>query len=497
MKILLIYPPWLRLFGLSMPDFPLNVGYLAAELRKNGHEAVIYNADFDLSSKGDSFVDTETVIMSNYNRYMAILRDLRHPIWQELRETIEALVPDVVGITSMTATYGSAINVAKCVKQVNEDIIVILGGVHPSVLPEDVIKEPEVDLVVRGEGEVTLVKLIEAIKKKALSSIGIQYGNDKYVINPMAESTIADIDLLGFPARDLLLNSESFPPNAFGSLIGSRGCPFHCIFCFSHKMWGRKVRFRTACNIVEEIVAVKETFGTYRFHFQDDTFTLRKDLVLEFCKRLKGEGINLKWSCPTRVDFIDAEIIGEMKSAGCSTISLGIESGSEDTLKRIKKGITIEQVRSAVKMIKDEGILVRGYFIFGFPWETKEHITMTLNLIEELDLDIIQYNFAVPLPGTELYQMIESQGMLPPHKTALEWSQFYQHSPLLPFSKLINQKDAISIIEYIGTHLNMLNQSKAVLRRKKYERDGRIKRYKFYLQHPEKLASRIYRAITE
>lgn len=497
MKILLIYPPWLRLFGLSMPDFPLNLGYLAAELRKNGHDAVIYNADFDSSNAGDLSVDPEIVMMSNYNSYMAILQDIKHPIWQQLRETVQAIAPDIVGITSKTSAYGSAINAAKCVKQVSDNIIVVLGGVHPTLLPKETIREPEVDLVVTGEAELTFVKLIEAIEKKTLSSIGIQYGNNKYIVNPIPGLNVADIDSLGLPARDLLLNAEDFPPNAFGTLIGSRGCPFHCIFCSSHKMWGRKVRFRTAPNIVEEIEAVNKSFGTYRFHFADDTFTLKKDLVLKFCKCMKEKGIKVWWSCPTRVDFIEPELVREMKSAGCGTISLGIESGSEDSLKRIRKGITVEQVRRAVKVIKEEDIMVNGYFVFGFPWETEEHITKTLNLIEELDLDMVQYNFAVPLPGTELYQMMEGQGKLPPHQTPMDWSQFYQHSPCMLSPKLADNKDTKSIFEYIGTYLNELNQNKRMLRSKRNETISGINRIKYYLRHPVKLTNRFKKIFTK
>lgn len=397
MKILLIYPPWLRLFGLSNNYFPLNLGYLAAELRKQGYTPIIYQADYDLSNMRGSFVDAEKIMMLNHNQYLGILQNLDHPIWQKVQGNIENIMPDVVGITSMTANYASAINVAKCVKRVDKNITVVLGGVHPTVLAEQTIKEPEVDLVVKGEAEKTFVKVIEGIEKKDLSSIGKLYNSKKYIID--SNSPVQDIDMLEFPSRELLLNLKDFPPSAFGILISSRGCPFNCIFCSSHKMWGRKVRFRTASNIVEEIVAVKESFGTEDFQFEDDTFTLREDLVIEFCNCLREKGIKISWSCPTRVDFITRQIVRKMRSAGCSTISLGIESGSEETLKKIRKGITINQVRSAVKIIKDEGCRIMGYFVFGFPWETEEHFKMTLEFIEELDLDIVQHNFAVPLPG--------------------------------------------------------------------------------------------------
>jgi pyruvate-formate lyase-activating enzyme len=497
MKILLVYPPWLRLFGLSSTYFPLNLGYLAAELRKHGYETIIYDGDFDSSNKTDSFIDAEKIMTSNFKRYMAILQDLDHPIWQKLRQIIETVGPDIVGITSMTAAYGSAINVAKCAKWVNKDIVVILGGVHPTLLPEQTIKEPEVDIVVIGEAEIKIPKLVAAIEKKDLSSIGYQYRNGKYIVNSMPGSAIEDINSLEFPARDLLLNVKDFPASAFGTLMASRGCPFQCIFCSSHKMFGRKVRFRTAPNIIEEILTVHRIFGTVDFHFEDDTFTLKKDLILEFCKCLKEEDMKISWSCPTRVDFITPEIVREMKSAGCSTISLGIESGSEETLNRIRKNITLNQIRNAVKIIKDAGIRVMGYFVFGFPWETEEHFKMTLDFIEELDMDIIQHNFAVPLPGTELYEIVESGGILPPHETPIDWSHFYQHSPRLPFSKMIDQKSKASIMEYIETRIGAINRKKAMLRHRRFARDSRGRRIKYYLQHPEKLAERLYELIAE
>ena len=493
MKILLIYPPWLRLFGLSSRYFPLNLGYLAAELRKRGHDPIIYQADFDIENMNESFVDAENIMTSNHRQYVEILQDLDHTIWGKIRETIEAVQPEVVGITNMTATYGSAINVATCVKRIDKDIKVILGGVHPTILPEETIREPDVDLVVKGEAEKTFVEVIKGIEKKDLSSIGSQYGNGKYVINPMPNSAITDINLLEFPARNLLLNLADFPPNGFGTLMGSRGCPFKCIFCSSHKMWGRKVRFRTGSNIVEEIVAVNETFGTEYFHFEDDTFTLRKDLVMEFCRILKEKSMKVTWSCPTRVDFITSELVKEMKSAGCSSISLGIESGSEDTLKRIGKNVTLDQVRRGVKIIKDEGIRIMGYFVFGFPWETKEHFEVTLDFIEELDLDVVQYNFAVPLPGTELYRLVEREGMLPPHETPLDWSMYYQHSPCLPFPK--GAGDKASVMEYIGSRIGGLNRRKAELRRRKFARESRMRRIKHYMRSPSALASRLSRLV--
>lgn len=495
MKILLVYPPWLRLFGLSNNYFPLNLGYLAAELRKQGHEPLIYQTDFDPISINGTFVDAEKIMTSNYGRYIGILQDLNHGVWQEIRRTVETVRPEVVGISSMTANYGSAINVAKCVKEVDKSITVILGGVHPTLLPDQVIKEPEVDLVVKGEAEKTLVKVIDAIGEKALSSIAIQHGSKKYIVDRI--SSIDDINLFEFPARDLLLNAKDFSPNGFGTLIGSRGCPFNCIFCSSNKIWGHKVRFRTASNIIEEIVNVRETFGTDYFHFEDDTFTLRKDLVFEFCNNLKRENLRISWSCPTRVDFITPEIVREMKLAGCSTISLGIESGSEETLKRIGKKITLAQIQGAVNIIKDAGIRVMGYFVFGFPWETEEHFEMTLDFIEELDLDIVQHNFAVPLPGTELYQLVENLGILPPHVTPMDWSQFYQHSPSLPFSQFIDKNKKVFIMEYIETRIGALNKRKATQRQKRFVWDNRKAKAKYYLQHPEKLAEGLYRYITE
>jgi radical SAM superfamily enzyme YgiQ (UPF0313 family) len=432
MKILLVSPPNLRLFGLSNRNFPLGLGYLASALSSAGHECIIYNADFATSQARWGWTDAEKIMLEGNSGYNETLRDLKKPVWQEIKRVISDVSPDIIGITCMTSTMGAAINVARCAKTIDPKIKVIAGGVHPTILPDEVLLLPEVDIVIKGEGERAIIDVVDALSRNVLHRLpSAKRIGEKTIVEPDQKMLVENIDSISFPARGQLLNKDKYDRDSFGMLIGSRGCPFDCIFCSSHKMWGRKVRFRSAGNIVREIASVKKEFGTEFFEFVDDSFTLRKDIVYDLCSRLLSERLNVRWVCPTRVDLIDRHIVKEMKKSGCVRISLGIESGSEETLRRTHKHLTKDAIRNAIKIINEEGVKTMGYFIFGFPWENQHHVYETLDFIHEIDLDIVQYNFAVPLPGTELFKTLESEQRLPPHATPFEWSNFYQHSPRL------------------------------------------------------------------
>lgn len=468
MKIILIHPPWQRLFDFELSEALLGLGYIAGVLEKNGYKPVIYNADFNYN-KGNNITNLDYFL--KHENYMNILNDINHPIWNEVKEKIESLNPDVVGITSMTANFKSALNVASIIKQWNANVPVVLGGHHPTAVPESVLKYNDVDIIVRGEGEITFLELVKALETKndLKNVLGISYRKNGVIVHNPDRPLIPDLDTIPFPAKHLMLDVKEYPSNGFGLLIGSRGCPHNCIFCASKLMWGRKTRFRSPRNIVDEMKRTKELFETNTFKFVDDTLTINKAFITELCNLLIQEKLNIKWSCMSVVSNLDENILQKMRKAGCYSVSIGIETGDPETMLKLKKGITLEMVEKAVTLLKKHGFMVGGYVMYGFPWETKEYVYRTVQFIEKLDLDSIGYSIATPLPGTELLKIVQEEGLLP-ETSLIDWEPMHQGSPEMFFSNKISKDDARRIVldaeNKFYDQVNIKNKQR--LRRKLY-----------------------------
>jgi radical SAM superfamily enzyme YgiQ (UPF0313 family) len=420
-KILLISPPWYRMLGESSDSSPLGLCYIAAVLEEHGYDVSIYNADYNTGLQLTSIVK----MTSKYDEYLRILNDLNHPLWKEVKTVIAKQSPDIVEISVMTAKYGSALNVSRLVKDFDSDIPVVWGGVHPTILPDETIKNEDVDIVVRGEGEYTFLELIENLEDLN-KVLGITYKENGKIIHNQNRSLIDNLDELPFPARHQILGKENYYPEAFGNIFASRGCPYNCIFCASRKVWTKRVRYRSPENVVNEIREIKKLFKTNQFRFEDDSFTLNKNLVEGVCDFLIKEKLNIKWTTETRVDLVTDDLIKKMKSAGCEDITMGVESGNEETLKRIKKGITIEQIRNANRALRMNKMRVSAFFIIGFPWETKREVNETVLLMKELDPCMAVFSVATPYPGTELYDICVSEGLIP---EKMDWCTFFHQSP--------------------------------------------------------------------
>lgn len=440
-KILLISPPWYRIFGESSDSSSLGLCYIAAVLEEHGYDVSIYNADYNIGLQPTSIVK----MTSKYEEYLRILNDMNHPLWKEVKTVIAKQSPDIVGISVMTAKYGSALNVANLVKKYDPDIPVVWGGVHPTILPDETIKNKDVDIIVRGEGEYTFLELVENLG--GLNKIlGITYRENGKVIHNQNRPLIENLDELPFPARHLILGKENYYPEAFGNLFASRGCPYNCIFCASHKVWTKRVRYRSPENVVNEIKEIKRAFKTNQFRFEDDSFTSNKKIVEGVCDLLIKEKLNIKWTTETRVDLVTDVLIKKMKSAGCDDITMGVESGDKETLKRIKKGITIEQIRNANRILKENKMKFSAFFIIGFPWETKKEVDKTVLLMKELDPRMAVFSVATPYPGTELYDICVSEGLL---LEKIDWSTFFHQSPDMYLTKNLTKEETSKIIEEV------------------------------------------------
>lgn len=444
MIILLVNPPWTRLFGRELWQYPIGLSYLAAALEKEGHKTIVYNADFE---RGKVRVPSARSLTKAHHQYMHALHDLEMPIWKEVSRVVSRFSPDMVGITIGTPQYGSALNVAKLVKKVDPTITVVAGGPHPTALPSEVVQNENFDIVVRSEGELTLPDLAQKIQENKLDKVlGITYKKDGKPIHNPDRSLVQNLDILPFPARHLVLYKEIYPPNAFGPMFTSRGCPFGCVFCASNKIWGKKVRFRSPVNVIDEIRYVMDKFKTKWFRFEDDTFNLNRKRTMEICRLIKQERLDITWWCELRVgaSLLDEHVVREMKEAGCREVSIGVESGDANMLMKMKKGITVEEALAAAKIFKKYGIAVNAFFMLGFPWETKNEITKTMSLMRQIDPDNAVYSIATPYPGTELFEIVRKEGLMPMN---MDWSFFFHQSPTMFLTKNFSRDEVTRIIE--------------------------------------------------
>jgi radical SAM superfamily enzyme YgiQ (UPF0313 family) len=337
---------------------------------------------------------------------------------EETKDAIRRYNPDIVGITCMTPTLPSALEVAKLTKEVSENIITVLGGVHLSVFPSETINFPYIDFGIQGEGEYTFLDLVRYIEQKSGSFEhinGLIWKHNKKIIVNQESPPIQDLDRLPFPARHLLsthLYGSIIMPRPMTTLIAARGCPFKCAFCFRDK-YGRIYRMRSPENVVDEIEHCIEAFGIKYLAFYDDCWP-NKQFLRNICKEIIDRGIDIQWETPQRVDLVDPELLKLMKEAGCTRLRYGVESGSPRILKLMQKNITLDKVRKVFKWTRDERIETFAYFIIGYPTETYDEFRSTIELAKEISPDWAMFNVAVPLPNTLMWrQAVEDFGFDP------------------------------------------------------------------------------------
>ncbi len=411
MNILLIDPPFYRFFNYYNRYFPLGLSYLSSTLKKAGHQVTIYDADCNKNAKGMDY----TRLPEKYLIYLKELKNPENPIIKEISETFIKYQPDIVGITVMTPKAASAFTIASLAKKYNKDCSVVFGGPHATLKADEILKNTrDVDFVVSGEGEVVLLELINALQVKGnnFSTIqGLSYRQEDKGVHNTIRSFIDDLDCLPFPDRETLLGSDTYTSEDMGLLMGSRGCPYSCSYCAT-QIWTRKVRYRSLTNILEEIKYVHHRYGTRQFTFKDDSFTVNRKRVMEFCNKLIDTGMKVNWDCNTRVDLVDSELLRTMKRAGCNSIKVGIESGSERILKLMDKGITLERVEEAARLFREVGIHWTAYFMMGIPTETKEDVKKTLGLLYKIRPSFASVGVYEPFPGTKLFDVGVEHGLV-------------------------------------------------------------------------------------
>ena len=320
---------------------------------------------------------------------------------------------DIIGLTAMTSTINTAKAIAQHLKKVKPDLTIILGGAHATLLPEETLATtPEIDIIVRGEGEETIIKLLQALEhKKSLCEIpGISYKKDGGVVNNPTRLKNIDLDSLPFLAYHLLpwRRYKPHPPHGrafpFAAIITSRGCPHRCSYC-SKSIFGNKFRGQSPERVVEEIAYYRRRFGIREIAFYDDVFTLDRSRAYAIADEIIKRGLRIYWTCETRVNLVDKELLRHMKQAGCYSIAYGIESGSEEIIDTLNKDITLEEAKEAVRLSREVGLRTIGYFMIGSPGESPETIQQTIQFAKKLKLDFAQFSITTPFPGAKLYNL--------------------------------------------------------------------------------------------
>jgi len=349
-----------------------------------------------------------------------------------LQNLLDIFKPRIVGLTAVTMTFDFAVKVVKDIKHLDPDILTVMGGPHVSFCARETLRAvPELDLIVLGEGERTVVDLCRAAEGgnrwDKVKGIAFRKGAD--ICFSEKRERIADLDSLPVPARHLLPLGRYRALGMPVSLTTSRGCPFKCIFCVGRKMVGPRVRYRSPGKVVDEL----EYLNTLNFHqinIADDLFTANRHHCLAVCDEIIQRGLKLKWTSFARVDTVTDEILTRMQAAGCSAVSFGIESGNPQILKTIKKGITLDQVTAAVDMCRRAGVTPFASFILGLPGETPQTIQETMDFAEQLKELGLSFGFHLlaPFPGTEIRESSSRYGI---KILSDDWSQYHANRAIV------------------------------------------------------------------
>lgn len=380
MKAILINPPSV----LNNPLPTLGLAYLSSALREKHHDALILD------------------------------------LWAEpmpdraLHRTIETFSPDIIGISFYTVRYRSTVAIAEKIRRWFPNLLLVAGGPHASAMPKSVLTEiASLDLVVYGEGEITINEVIGAAYSRAFEHIdGIAYRKGESVLVNKPRKYVKNLDSLPYP--DLfqmhpLKYRLHAPFGWYGSpliMLTSRGCPGKCIFC-SKSVFKNSVRAFSPQRIIEEIKYWRRYIPFQEIKFYDDDFTMLEKRTHEICSLLIKEKINLPWSCTTRVDFLTRDMLAFMKASGLYFISLGVESGSPGVLKTLKKGYTVEHIRNAFQWCHELGITTFAYFMVGNPGETKKDIQMTIDLQKEIKPNFLSWSILRIVPGSPLFEQCQ------------------------------------------------------------------------------------------
>jgi len=387
MKIVLVRPK----YNTHVITPPLGLGYLSSYL-KQGHIQV---------------------------KIIDALKDNLHT--HTLLKKILAEKPDAVGITCLTAFYPQVVKLSQSLKK--RRLKCIIGGIHPTFLPYQTLKQSQADFVICGQAEVALLKLVKA-------NFVNQNIPGVYSLKNLRKNTpvikakpIKNLDDLPFPDWEQLdPNTYSTAPHGafvknfpIGSIMTTRGCPYMCSFCASKNFYDRTIRYRSTKNIIQEIKHLINNYGVKEIHFEDDNLTLRRDHIEKLCQAIIKNKLKISWTCPNgiRADRVDEKLLRLMKKSGCYLIAFGIESANPHILKNIHKLETLADIKKAIQLTNKVGILSQGFFIFGLPGETKQTMENSIRFAKQTQLARAFFGVLQILPGTELWDKYKNPNWTP------------------------------------------------------------------------------------
>ena len=399
MRVLIINPPWPgKGFGTRSQNriikhrsdkflqYPIFLAYSAAQLKAAGHSVSYIDSviqDFDMK---------QTLAETRKEKPDVIFMETTTP-------SIEA---DYLSLGELKDATGAKI---------------VVGGPHATYFHNKVLKDcPAIDIVIRHEFDTKIAGVVSNLDKlQKVNGITFRIGDE--IIDNGDGEVCEDLDTVPFPDRDTIpwqwYLEAWYSRQPFMNMMTSRGCPYHCTFClWPQIMYGHKQRFRSLDNVFAEIKQLIDLYGLREINIDDGTFTTNKRRVIEFCRRLRKEKIRLIWTCNGRVDTLDDEMLAEMKKSGCKMIRLGVESGSQEVLDRIRKGLTLAQIKEGVRRVKKSGIQALGGFMFGFPYDSRKSVEQTIAFAKKLSPDQVQFSICMCYPGTSLYEYIKDNDLL-------------------------------------------------------------------------------------
>ncbi|MBU1103990.1 MAG: B12-binding domain-containing radical SAM protein [Nanoarchaeota archaeon] len=387
MKILLLSPPT---ENSRFP--PLGIAYISSFLNANGHEAVIKDAN-NISAK-------------------------------EIVNSVKKYAPDIVGITMNTTNRFVAIDILKKVKK-RYNLPTIAGGPHATIMTDQLLKNyPHIDYIVRNEGEFVTLNLLNSLEKgKDLGNItGLSYRKNNQVFHNARAEPIKDLDILPYPDYNFfdLKNYSKNPEHPkeilkfpVGSIMSSRGCPYHCIFCSTSQLWGHRIRFRKPEFVVDEMQNLLKEHNTRYIVFNDDNFTADRKRAIEICKVIIKRGLQkeITWACSSEVNIINRDLLEWLKKAGCHMIEYGVEDPGEEGTRFFKKAHTQKQLFEAFKLTNEIGLKSRSFVIVGGDHESKENIELKKRLMEKINPTATTASLLLAFPGTELFERGKQRGL--------------------------------------------------------------------------------------
>ncbi len=384
---------------------PLSFGYLTAYIREKGYNNIrIF--DEQLSSLDD-------------------------------RQTFQSLIdynPDILGITCYSPMYFRSLEIAKTIKELLPKVTIIVGGPQPTLEPESVIKNNNIDFIIRGEGELAFHAFLESFQSGDFSKVpGLAYKVNGQISHNENVVPIMDLDELPIFPYDLFSQEKRYH---LGKYISSRGCPYRCKFCGSRYISGKRYRVHSPERVAEDLGIIVKKYGENYVMIYDDNFNISRDRTLRICELILSKGLKFKWLCQMRSDALsqnDAEsleLLKIMRKAGCDAIGIGFETGSARLLKEVGKDETIENHIKAIELIKKAKIYVRGQFIIALPTETKKETMETIQFANKHKLNAATFNTFVPFPGTQYYEELKNEGRI------IKWEDLNLNAGMIGQNKL-------------------------------------------------------------